>query len=141
MILKVFIVLKKKNSQLSFLHCYHHAGIFFGGYVATKWVPGGSLAVLGVVNTLVHAIMYTYYFFTAFKPELKKSLWWKKHITQVQLVQFAILWVHYVSAAFVKNCSFPKFISWVLIIQSTFMLTLFGDFYIKKYLKRSKKEK
>lgn len=30
--------------------------------------------------------MYTYYFLTAFKPELKQSFWWKKHITQVQLV-------------------------------------------------------
>jgi hypothetical protein len=43
--------------------------------------------MLGIINSFVHAFMYTYYFLTAFKPELKKSIWWKKHITQVQLVR------------------------------------------------------
>lgn len=137
---QVFIVLKKKNSQLTFLHCYHHSGMFLGSYCAAKWVCGGSLAILGVVNAFVHSIMYFYYWITAFKPELKKSLWWKKHITQVQLAQFAILTFAYLSSAFAENCGFPKVVSWCLVIQNTFMLTLFGDFYVKAYHKGNKNE-
>jgi hypothetical protein len=38
------------------------------------------------VNTFVHAVMYTYYFVTSMWPEYRKNLWWKKHITQLQMV-------------------------------------------------------
>lgn len=41
---------------------------------------------MGIINSFVHVIMYSYYFLTSYRPELKKSLWWKKHITQIQLV-------------------------------------------------------
>jgi len=30
--------------------------------------------------------MYSYYFITALKPEYKKKIWWKKYITQMQMV-------------------------------------------------------
>ena len=83
--------MKKKNSQLTFLHCYHHFFMALGCYVAVKWLPGGHGLLLGMINLYVHGIMYFYYFLTSFKPELKQSIWWKKHITQVQLV---ISWLH-----------------------------------------------
>lgn len=78
--------MKKKNSQLTFLHCYHHFCMALGCYVAAKWLPGGHGLLLGMINLYVHGLMYFYYFLTSFKPELKQSIWWKKHITQVQLV-------------------------------------------------------
>lgn len=58
-----------------------------GGYIAVRWLPGGHGCMLGLINCFVHAFMYSYYFLCAFKPELKKSIWWKKHITQIQLVR------------------------------------------------------
>lgn len=90
---KLFIILKKNNSHLSFLHCYHHFFMAFGMYMATLWIPGGHGCMLGMVNTFVHAFMYFYFFLTAFKPELKRSIWWKKHITQFQMVRTFNLWV------------------------------------------------
>lgn len=137
--LQVFIVLKKKNSQLSFLHCYHHFWILSGAYMMAKWLPGGSMCMLGIVNTFVHSIMYFYYFLTAFKPELKTSIWWKKYITQVQLAQFAFLSVFFLRIILTENCSYSKFFSWVVFIQSFFMLSLFGDFYIRVYVKQKSK--
>jgi hypothetical protein len=86
-LLQLFIVMKKKNSQLTFLHCYHHSFMVLGCYIAVKWLPGGHGLILGLINLFVHGIMYFYYFLTSFKPELKKSLWWKKHITQFQMVK------------------------------------------------------
>lgn len=153
---KLFIILKKNNSHLSFLHCYHHFFMAFGMYMATLWIPGGHGTMLGMVNTFVHAFMYFYFFLTAFKPELKRSIWWKKHITQFQMVrtfklwvsnfqflpfqcQFAFLIVHFLRGALAKNCSYPKFWMWTLVIQNTFMFTLFADFYYKAYLKKNQK--
>lgn len=47
---------------------------------------GSHGTLLGVINAFVHVIMYSYYFLTSYRPELRDSLWWKKHITQIQLV-------------------------------------------------------
>jgi GNS1/SUR4 family len=33
----LFIILKKKESQLSFLHTYHHSIVFAATYFACKW--------------------------------------------------------------------------------------------------------
>lgn len=131
-------MLKKKNSQMSFLHCYHHGGMALGCYVATKWLPGGHTTMLGIINTFVHSCMYFYYFLTAFKPELNKSMWWKKHITQIQLAQFSFLALHFLRGLLAKNCGYPMIFLWILFIQNSFMLTLFGDFYYKIYLKKEK---
>lgn len=118
---------------MSFLHCYHHFFVLLGAYIGSKWIPGGAAVVLGITNTLVHSIMYFYYFMTAFKPELKKSIWWKKYITQIQILQFAFIALHILNIALDKNCDFPKAVAWAMFIQNFFMLALFGDFYRKVY--------
>lgn len=132
----LFIVLKKKSNQLSFLHCYHHGGMILATYMSSKWLPGGPGIMLGVVNTLVHMVMYSYYFLTAFKPELKQSLWWKKHITQIQLAQFMFLFVHFLRATLDEDCDYPQFFLIALLIQDIFFLALFSDFYRKVYMKK-----
>lgn len=48
---------------------------------------GSHGTFLGVINAFVHVVMYSYYFLTSYRPELRNSLWWKKHITQIQLVR------------------------------------------------------
>ncbi|XP_063695508.1 very long chain fatty acid elongase AAEL008004-like [Culicoides brevitarsis] len=134
----IFFVLRKKDKNISFLHVYHHAGMVFGSYICGKFLPGGHAALLGIINCFVHVIMYFYYFLTSFKPELKKSIWWKKHITQIQLIQFAILIFHFSRPILNPDCEYPKF--WLICgaIQNLFMFILFGDFYIKAYLKKPK---
>lgn len=72
---------------------------------------------------------------TSFKPELKKSMWWKRYITQVQLIQFAILFVHFITPL-IFECKFPKLFSALLALQNVFMFSLFGDFYIRAYVKK-----
>ncbi|KAJ9590203.1 hypothetical protein L9F63_016692, partial [Diploptera punctata] len=80
----VFFVLKKNNHQLTFLHVYHHAGMFAICWLASRYNPGGHCTFLGLINGIVHIIMYGYYFFTSMWPQYKNS-WWKKHITQLQM--------------------------------------------------------
>lgn len=137
---QVFIVLKKNNGQLSFLHCYHHGGILSGAYIVVKWLPGGDASILGIVNTLVHSIMYFYYLMTAFKPELKKSITWKKRVTQLQPIQFAFLVFHFTRTLLARDCGYPKAFALIIVSQNLFMLVLFLDFYMKVYNKGSKKK-
>lgn len=110
----VFFVLRKKDRQISFLHMYHHTVMPMISWGATKYYPGGhgtfigkwlsrpnggseiiwkyiiSMILLyhflGTINSFVHIIMYAYYFLSALGPQLQPYLWWKKHITNMQMV-------------------------------------------------------
>lgn len=53
-----------------------------------------------MINSMVHVFMYTYYGMSAI-PSLRKYLWWKKHLTQFQLVSFIF---------------FKYFVEWILLI-------------------------
>lgn len=81
--------------------------------------------------------MYGYYFLTSYKPELKNSIWWKKYITQLQLIQFAILFIYCgMTLFFFDDCTNTKTFLWMGLIQATVMGTLFMDFYFKAYIKK-----
>lgn len=87
----VFFVLRKKDSQITFLHLYHHTVMPMISWGATKYYPGGHGTFIGVINSFVHIIMYFYYMMAAMGPQYQKYLWWKKYITTLQLVLLAYL--------------------------------------------------
>lgn len=133
---QVFFVLRKKNNQVTFLHVYHHGCLVVACYFYIKFLTGGGQPILlGAINSFVHVVMYTYYFFTSYKPELKKSLWFKRHITELQMLQFAILFFHLMIPV-VTECDYPKGLSAALAFQNVFMFILFGDFYYKAYIRK-----
>lgn len=135
--LQVFFVLRKKNNQVTFLHVYHHAVMVAACYFYLKFLIGGGQPIsLGIINSFVHVVMYFYYFLTSYKPELKKSLWFKRHITELQMLQFAILFFHLMLPVVTDCDSFPKSLSAALGFQNIFMLILFGDFYYKAYIRK-----
>lgn len=83
----VFFVLRKKDSQVSFLHLYHHCVVIYYGYMSFIEAPGGLHLVAGSVNTFVHALMYAYYFCSMYDRDmLGKWMDFKRRITQLQLV-------------------------------------------------------
>ncbi|KAJ2947120.1 hypothetical protein O0L34_g16473 [Tuta absoluta] len=82
----VLFILRKKYNQVTTLHMYHHAIMPFFSWVALRFVPGGHGTLIGVLNSFVHVVMYTYYLIAGLGPEYKKYLWWKKHVTHIQLV-------------------------------------------------------
>ncbi|PNF22828.1 hypothetical protein B7P43_G02162 [Cryptotermes secundus] len=85
-LLQVFFVLRKKSNQVTFLHVYHHIMMLFTVWAATKFVPGGHGEMVVYVNSFVHVVMYSYYFMTSMWPQYRNNLWWKKYITQLQMV-------------------------------------------------------
>ncbi|KAM8707062.1 hypothetical protein ACLKA7_011205 [Drosophila subpalustris] len=131
----VFIVLRKKNSQVSFLHVYHHAGMIFGVSIFMTFLAGSHCTMLGLINLLVHAVMYAYYFATSMGV-VKQLLWWKRHITQLQLLQFGYLTLHFLLVIVRNPCNFPVFIAFIGSSQNIFMFAMFFDFYYKTYIRK-----
>ncbi|XP_026282372.1 elongation of very long chain fatty acids protein 7-like [Frankliniella occidentalis] len=131
----VFIVLRKNQRQVTFLHVYHHTGVAIALWGAVKYYPGGHGTILGVINSFVHAIMYGYYLLTTIAPEYKKSIWWKKYITKMQLTQFVFLGLHAVSVLLIPSCEYQcKYIyAAIMVPQNFFMFMLFYNFYVQAY--------
>lgn len=136
----VFIVLRKNQRQVTFLHVYHHTGVAAALWGATKYFPGGHGTMLGLINSFVHAIMYGYYLFTTIAPSYKKSIWWKKYITKLQLAQFVILGLHAVSVLVLPGCEYQcKYIyAAIMVPQNFFMFMLFYNFYKQAYGDKAK---
>ncbi|ETE65396.1 Elongation of very long chain fatty acids protein 2 [Ophiophagus hannah] len=133
----VFFVLRKKNSQITFLHVYHHATMFNIWWCVMNWIPCGQSFFGPTLNSFIHILMYSYYGLSVI-PSMRKYLWWKKYLTQAQLIQFLLTITHTLSAA-VKPCGFPF---GCLIFQVSYMATLvvlFINFYVKTYQKASSK--
>ena len=77
----IFFVLRKKYNQVTFLHVTHHCLMPITCYVGLKFVPYGNTGFTPIINSLVHVVMYFYYYLAGLGPEYKKYLWWKKWIT------------------------------------------------------------
>lgn len=45
-----------------------------------------SAFFIGLLNTFVHIVMYSYYGLAALGPHMQKYLWWKRYLTSLQLV-------------------------------------------------------
>lgn len=128
----MFIIMRKKNNQLSFLHVYHHSTMFLLTWVVIRWVPGGSALLAASVNAFVHVVMYSYYCLSALGPTIAKYLWWKKYITIIQLIQF--LWgCSFAINMFFIGCDYTKWMQYVGVFYTLSYLILFGRFYFRTY--------
>jgi elongation of very long chain fatty acids protein 4 len=87
----LFIVLKKKRAQLSFLHLYHHATIGpVWGWLLILGHGNGTVRYGAMINSVTHVFMYTHYLVTSlgFKNPLKAWL------TRWQIAQFYSCFSH-----------------------------------------------
>ncbi|XP_017763310.1 PREDICTED: elongation of very long chain fatty acids protein AAEL008004 [Eufriesea mexicana] len=128
----LFFVLRKKESQITFLHLYHHTVMPMVSWGATKYYPGGHGTFIGVINSFVHIIMYTYYLLAALLPQYQKYLWWKKYITTLQMGQFCLAFLHSCQLLF-YDCDYPKWSLILILPNAVFFYFLFADFYSNAY--------
>lgn len=134
----LFFILRKKDRQLTFLHKYHHSSMFLVWWTAVRFVPGGSAIIPIVVNSLVHVLMYAYYGLSAIGPRMQKYLWWKRHLTIIQLIQFFIgvsIGIHLITS----DCQFTRWMQYVFSGYAFSFIILFGNFYLHEYIKGKKK--
>ncbi|XP_067008065.1 very long chain fatty acid elongase AAEL008004 [Anabrus simplex] len=128
----VFFVLRKKFNQVTFLHVYHHTIMVVYIWVGINIWPGGHGSFFAVLNTFVHVVMYSYYFLAGLGPQYQKYLWWKKYVTKIQLVQFALVMVHAMQLLWV-DCGYPRQLAYLLLANAVIFMGLFLNFYVKSY--------
>ncbi|XP_017333255.1 elongation of very long chain fatty acids protein 1b [Ictalurus punctatus] len=132
----VFFVLRKKHSQITFLHIFHHSFMPWTWWWGISFAPGGMGSFHAMVNSVVHVIMYFYYGLSAAGPRFQKYLWWKKYMTAIQLVQFVLVSLHATQYYFMPNCDYQ----WPVILHliwmyGTFFFILFSNFWYQAYVK------
>eukprot|EP00177_Eucheuma_denticulatum_P008526 GFKZ01015512.1.p1 GENE.GFKZ01015512.1~~GFKZ01015512.1.p1 ORF type:complete len:285 (-),score=26.14 GFKZ01015512.1:481-1335(-) len=128
----LIMVLKKR--PLNFLHVYHHCIVIplFYVYMSTSMILQW---ILVVANSSVHVAMYYYYAMSA----VGQKVWWKKYITQAQIVQFIIdltaTWPYPFLYFSQSGCS-GSMRGWLFgqAVGLSFF-KLFCDFYFRSYTK------
>lgn len=130
----VFFVLRKKFNQISVLHVSHHAGMVWLMYWGVKYYPGGNGSFQGFVNSGVHSVMYTYYLLAGLGDSVKRFLWWKRYLTQLQMAQFILILLH-TSQLYYTDCGFPRWVLYPFTIVLVYFMFMFANFYVKAYRK------
>ena len=67
---------------------HHHVIMIVTPWATFTYAPGGVLMWLVLFNTVVHVVMYFYYFLSLF--DAAKAPWWKKYLTQLQIVSISV---------------------------------------------------
>ena len=125
----VYMILRHKKRQMSFLHVFHHASITLLGEWGYRDFCIPAFVPTLLLNSVVHVVMYGYYGLTAIYPLQDFS--WKKRITQLQIAQFCLglchatygyLYCGFCIYAFLYGCS---------------MIALFSNFYYNAFIKKS----
>jgi len=131
----LWMILRKKNEQVSFLHVYHHVLLIWAWWYCC-WVGlGGDCYFGATVNSFIHIIMYGYYTGALLKYDLKSI---KKNITNCQMVQFACVLCHSIYVCNYRNVPIELPLAQGFVMVN--MLYLFREFSNKEYAEKKKKE-
>lgn len=130
----IFFILRKKNSQVTFLHVFHHTIMPWTWWFGVKFAAGGLGTFHAFLNTAVHVVMYSYYGLCALGPGYQKYLWWKKYLTSLQLIQFVLTTIHIGQFFFTEDCKyqFPIFV-YIIMSYGCIFLVLFLHFWYRAY--------
>lgn len=127
----IFMVLRKKNKQVSFLHVYHHSLMVWAWYAVMVTNAGGDAYFGAMANSIIHIVMYSYYLMSL----LGIACPWKKYVTLLQLVQFICVFTHGCVVGYLGST--PR---WLVGVQQFVMLNMFGlfmNFYTKSYKQKA----
>jgi hypothetical protein len=120
-----FIVLRKKDEQLTFLHVYHHASIIAIWGLLLHWGYGGGAVSFGAwINSLVHVLMYSHYLLTSFGVNNP----FKRQLTNLQIIQFHLCIVQAALASAGLDRFFPSHIASLQLLYHITMIVLFRHF-------------
>nr|XP_018903714.1 PREDICTED: elongation of very long chain fatty acids protein AAEL008004-like [Bemisia tabaci] len=134
----VFFILRKKENQVSGLHVYHHVSTLILAWIGCKFYPGPMATFPILLNSIVHIVMYGYYYLTSLGGEVSQKInKFKKYITIMQMVQFTMI-LMYASQALMPTCEVPKGLALIFIPDVIVVFYLFYDFYKKSYTEPQK---
>ncbi|XP_013134266.1 PREDICTED: elongation of very long chain fatty acids protein 4-like [Papilio polytes] len=137
----VFFRLRKKDNQVSFLHLYHHSIMVVWGWLYYKFLPTDHFVITGLLNNIVHVMMYAYYGISCLGPQYARYVWWKKHLTKMQLVQFVLAVTNLYYQQKWTPCPLPLGFHYFALGTLFSFFFLFLNFYFKSYRTRRNHEK
>ncbi|GBL66572.1 hypothetical protein AVEN_40555-1 [Araneus ventricosus] len=73
-------------------------------------------------------------------PELRKYLWWKVYLTQMQMLQFVVIILFVIVIVPLSGCQTTQHGIYIEIIAALVFLALFYNFYVKTYKKKPLKQ-
>ena len=124
----VFMILRHKKRQISFLHVFHHSTVPIVADYAYNHAPWPALLPMGALNSFVHVVMYGYYGVTAIYP--LKEFSFKQRITQLQMLQFMLATVQGTwGYLYYRFCIYS-------ILYPMAMMALFLNFYYQAYIRK-----
>mmetsp|Transcript_64892 Transcript_64892/g.173987 ORF Transcript_64892/g.173987 Transcript_64892/m.173987 type:complete len:251 (-) Transcript_64892:50-802(-) len=117
----LFIILRKRRAQLSFLHVYHHSTIsMVWGFLVFTGNGNGTATYGAWVNSVTHVIMYSHYLWTSFG--LRNPF--KKLVTTWQITQFWSCLLHAVVVLCFETV-YPATVAWLQVLYQITMVYLF----------------
>ena len=129
----VFIVLRKQ--KLSVLHVYHHVSVFIYCWYSYAY-PISTGVWFGIINFIVHGIMYMYYAVRASGRQLPR--WVSKAITTIQLSQmFVGVFINYMGITSLlqgKTCATSWFDVGISVFFYISYAILFANFFYWAYI-------
>ena len=129
----VFMVLRHKQRQISFLHVYHHSSMLLLSDMTYHSYPYVAISLYLGLNSAVHVLLYLYYGLSALYPANPQE--WKRFLTQFQITQFVIDLIHAsIGYMYYSYCIYGIFYCIAMII-------LFSNFYFKAYSRRGQSNK
>ncbi|EDW59703.1 very long chain fatty acid elongase F [Drosophila virilis] len=137
----IFFVVRKSYKQITMLHLIHHVYMPTAGYTLIRFFGyGGHVIVVGLLNVIVHIVMYTYYYLSAESPAVRQNLWWKQYITIMQMVQFVLMFLHSIWTLMQPNCNADRPVIYLVLAASSLMLVMFANFYAHAYILPKRKK-
>lgn len=134
----VFMVLRGKSRQVTFLHLYHHCTIsVVWGYLLHTGHANGTCGYGAFINSVIHIIMYSHYLITSFG--VRNPL--KRYITAAQIAQFYSCIAHALLVIFSPwEHHVPRAVGLIQVAYHITMIALFSNFYSKSYAKAGAKK-
>jgi len=126
----IFMMLRGKWSQVTFLHVYHHITIYLIYWLILNAGYDGDIYVTVVLNGSIHFVMYFYYLATTFNVSVPKPL--KMMVTNMQLIQFICMMTQALVLLFL-DCPYPVNITKMYLVYIMSMFLLFSNFKRKAY--------
>lgn len=80
-----------------------------------------------------------YYLLSALGPQIRKYLWWKRYLTQIQIIQF-IFDIVFLIISFFLSCIYHPIKISLGILGMSLQLSLFTHFYYVSYIAPKKTE-
>jgi len=129
----IFMIIRGKWNQVTFLHVYHHITIYLIYWLILNAGYDGDIYFTVVLNGSIHFVMYFYYLTTTFNVAVPKPL--KMMVTNMQLIQFVCMMTQALVLLFM-GCPYPANLTKMYLVYIMSMFLLFSNFKRKTYGKK-----